>query len=344
MSDESRTREELLHELRELRREVADLRRTAAVSREAEADQRARLETYGQIAEAANSIVLRWDLDGRVLYLNAYGQEFFGFPAEEILGKSVIGTIVPETETSGRDLVRMINDILRHPERYLSNENENVRRSGERVWVTWRNRPIVGAQGQLVEILSIGIDTSERKSAEHALRESEEKFRFLAVHDSLTGLYNRLYLYQALETLIGGDGNGEPISLVFFDIDDFKRVVDTHGHLNGSRTIHEVAQVILGCIADPAFAVAYAGDEFVIVLPGFDAAAARAKAEEIRAAVAGSRFLRAEGLDVRLRLSAGLATYPDDAGDRDSLLALADGALFAAKQRGKDAVRAHRRG
>ncbi len=336
-----KTREELLREIASLRQELAELRRTATRSHEAEAEQRARLATYGQIADAANSIVLRWDVDGRVLYLNDYGLEFFGFRAEEVLGRSVIGTIVPETETSGRDLVHMIDDILRNPDRYLSNENENVRRSGERVWVTWRNRPLVDAEGRLVEILSIGIDTSERKRAESALRESEERFRYLAVHDSLTGLYNRLYLYEALEDLIRGDSGGEPISVLFIDIDNFKRVVDTHGHLNGSRTVHEVAQVILGCIAAPAFAVAYAGDEFVVVLPGFDGRTARSKAEEIRTAVSSHCFLRGEGLDVRLTLSQGIATHPDDASDRDTLLALADRALFQAKQSGKNNVRVH---
>ena len=126
-----------------------------------------------------NSIVLRWDPEGRILYLNEYGQDFFGYTLRELLGRSVVGTIVPQTETTGRDLAQVMHDVLRHPGRYLSNENENMRRDGERVWVTWRNRPVLDESGGLREIVSTGIDTTNRKRAEEALRESERRYRVL---------------------------------------------------------------------------------------------------------------------------------------------------------------------
>src|SRR4029450_11408124 len=110
------------------------------------------------------SIILRWDPEGRILYVNEYGQDYFGYTFGELIGRSVIGTIVPQTETSGRD---------------LSNENENMRRDGERVWVTWRNRPVLDEAGGLREIVSTGIDTSERKLADDALRDSERRYRVL---------------------------------------------------------------------------------------------------------------------------------------------------------------------
>src|SRR5262249_48935695 len=125
--------------------------------------------SYRSIVDRADSIVLRWDPEGRVIFLNEYGQRLFGYTREELVGHSVLGLIVPDTESSGRDLVAMIRDLLRHPERYLANENENCRRNGERVWITWRNTPIIDAEGRLIEILSTGIDTTERKKAEDAL-------------------------------------------------------------------------------------------------------------------------------------------------------------------------------
>src|SRR4029434_3754702 len=105
--------------------------------------------------------------------------DFFGYTFGELLGRSVIGTIVPQTETSGRDLPRLMHDILRNPGTYLSNENENMRRDGERVWITWRNRPVLDEAGGLREIVSTGIDTTTRKLAEDALRESEHRYRVL---------------------------------------------------------------------------------------------------------------------------------------------------------------------
>ena len=182
--------------LRRLRDQFVRLRRAEAALRASEA-------TYRTIVERTNSIVLRWDPDGRVIFMNDYGQRLFGYTQEELVGRSVLGLIVPDTESSGRDLVAMIHDLLQHPERYLANENENMRRDGRRVWITWRNTPIVDApRARLVEILSTGIDTTDRKRAEDALRASEERFRELAVRDNLTGLYNTRYLYEALEALI----------------------------------------------------------------------------------------------------------------------------------------------
>ena len=134
---------------------------------------------YRELVENANSIILRRDPEGRITFFNEFAQRFFGFREEEILGRNVVGTIVPEKESSGRDLAQMIRDISRHPERYATNENENVLRNGKRVWVAWTNKPILDPDGKLVEILCIGNDITERKRAEERLAESEVKYRTL---------------------------------------------------------------------------------------------------------------------------------------------------------------------
>ena len=97
---------------------------------------------YRELVENANSIIFRMNTKGEVIFFNEFAQQFFGYAEEEIVGKSVIGTIVPKTDTSGQDLAAMITDILSNPERYASNENENIRRNGERVWVAWTNKAI----------------------------------------------------------------------------------------------------------------------------------------------------------------------------------------------------------
>jgi len=134
---------------------------------------------YRELVENANSIILRRDPEGRITFFNEFAQRFFGFREEEILGRNVVGTIVPEKESSGRDLAQMIRDISRHPERYATNENENVLRGGERVWVAWTNKPILDPDGKLAEILCIGNDITKRKRAEERLAESEVKYRTL---------------------------------------------------------------------------------------------------------------------------------------------------------------------
>ncbi|MBL0226018.1 MAG: PAS domain S-box protein [Geobacteraceae bacterium] len=132
---------------------------------------------YRELVENANSIILKWDNDGRVIYFNEFAERFFGFSGSEIIGQSLIGTIVPDTESSGRDLAEMIRNICRNPEAYINNENENIRKNGERVWISWNNHALVDADGSKAGILSVGQDITERKRIESELQLSEQRFR-----------------------------------------------------------------------------------------------------------------------------------------------------------------------
>jgi diguanylate cyclase (GGDEF)-like protein len=162
----------------------------------------------------------------------------------------------------------------------------------------------------------------------------------LAIHDDLTGLYNTRHLYKVLGSLVRNAGETKgSFSLIFMDIDHFKRVVDTYGHLKGSQAIQEVARTIRECLVAPAFGVAYGGDEFVTVLQGFDKAKALKKAEEIRSRMKQTVYLANHGHQVSLSASFGIATFPEDASDVTGLLALADRAMFDVKETGKGAIR-----
>jgi PAS domain S-box-containing protein len=145
----------------------------------AEAAIRESQQKYRDLVESANSIILRWDTTGHITFLNKYGLRFFGFQEGDIVGQHVLGTIVPEAETSGRDLQTLMADICNNPEHYQDNENENIRQDGQKVWVKWANKAIVDEQGQLVEILSVGFDITDRKRAEAALQEKEQYLRLI---------------------------------------------------------------------------------------------------------------------------------------------------------------------
>lgn len=162
----------------------------------------------------------------------------------------------------------------------------------------------------------------------------------LVTHDDLTGLHNTRYLYKVLSGLAKhAEATNSPFSIIFMDIDNFKRVVDTYGHLKGSQALQEVAGTIRGCLPDSAFGVAYGGDEFVAVLRGCNKSQAIQKAEEIRSAMKQTVYLSSHGHSVSLRASFGIATFPDDARNVTALLASADRAMFEIKEEGKDAVR-----
>ncbi len=121
------------------------------------------------LAEEASSIILRLDLKGQVTFFNKFAQRFFGYSEDEIRGYSVIGTIVPETDTAGRNLAVMIADLISHPDRYTINENENMKHNGERIWVSWINKAILDDYGQVIEVLCIGNEKTARKKEEETM-------------------------------------------------------------------------------------------------------------------------------------------------------------------------------
>jgi PAS domain S-box-containing protein len=130
---------------------------------------------YRDLVENANSIIFQMDTQCKITFFNRYAQEFFGYSEEEILGRNIVGTIAPATESTGRNLEAMFEDLVKHPERYMDNENGNIRRNGERVWVTWTNKGIYDDENRLSEILCIGIDRTEQKRAEEIVKNSEQR-------------------------------------------------------------------------------------------------------------------------------------------------------------------------
>jgi len=132
---------------------------------------------YRELVENANSIILRWYPNGEITFLNEFGQKFFGYQAEEIVGRKVSGTITPDFESTGRDLRPLMEKICENPLSFEQNVNENMRRDGSRVWIAWTNRAVMDAEGKLKEVLSIGTDITGLRKAEEALRESETRFR-----------------------------------------------------------------------------------------------------------------------------------------------------------------------
>jgi PAS domain S-box-containing protein len=131
-------------------------------------------EKYRELVENANSIILRMDTNGRITFFNEFAQKFFGYREEEVLGKTVIETIVPEKKTRGRDLENMIREIALYPERFVKNENENMRKNGERAWIAWTNKPIFDTHGRHKETLCIGNDITDLKRTETELLHAKD--------------------------------------------------------------------------------------------------------------------------------------------------------------------------
>jgi len=128
---------------------------------------------YRELVQNVNSAILRYKSDGIITFFNEYAQAFFGYRAEEMIGKH-LKVLLPERESTGLDLTQLVEDIVEQPQRFVNTINENICRDGRRVWMAWTNKPILDEQARVVEILAVGTDITERVQAEEALRNLKE--------------------------------------------------------------------------------------------------------------------------------------------------------------------------
>ncbi len=290
-------------------------------------------DPYQQLVNSANSIILRWDTQGIIRFINPYGLNFFGFSREQILGKNVMETIVPKTETTGRDLTYMIEDIGRNPDNYIHNENENLKKDGSRVWITWNNKAVLDKQGQTTEILSIGNDITDKK------RYTQQIYQ-LAHFDDLTGLPNRTLFRQRLDEAIHLAQQQEKILPVFYiDLDRFKPINDSLGHHNGDLLLQKLAKRLLACLQPEETLARMGGDEFTVILQAqtdehnilrITQHVARKMLEAM------SQPFKLDEHQIYITGSIGIVFYPTDGKELSLLLKNADMAMYQAKQKGKN--------
>jgi diguanylate cyclase (GGDEF)-like protein len=163
----------------------------------------------------------------------------------------------------------------------------------------------------------------------------------LSVTDDLTHLYNSRYLNLVLRRETKrASRTGRSLSMLFIDLDGFKSINDTHGHLFGSRALVEVAAVIRGSARETDVVARFGGDEFALVLPETGNTGAFAVGSRIRERIAAHRFLAGDGLDIHLTASVGVATLPDVAGSAEELVQAADKAMYQVKDSGKNGIQA----
>jgi diguanylate cyclase (GGDEF)-like protein len=159
------------------------------------------------------------------------------------------------------------------------------------------------------------------------------KTRELSITDEVTPLYNFRFFHQILEReLKMVDRYRSCLSVIFLDLDRFKPINDTYGHLRGSRVLREVGFLLRAHVRETDYPVRYGGDEFVVILPQTDGAAAQLLALKLRRLIESHVFLQEEGIDARVGVSLGVATYPVEADSKDALVRLADSRMYSEKE------------
>jgi len=174
---------------------------------------------------------------------------------------------------------------------------------------------------------------------------SVEKIQELTITDDCTGLYNARHLYKTLEAEVYRSARfGYEFTVLFIDLDHFKQVNDTHGHLIGSKLLAEIGYLIKAQLRLIDYAFRYGGDEFVILLPQTPKDAALVVARRLRDTLRTTLFCQEEGLNLNVRASIGVATYPHDAKTPHDVIRQADEMMYLVKNTTRDNIGIAQRG
>jgi diguanylate cyclase (GGDEF)-like protein len=172
-----------------------------------------------------------------------------------------------------------------------------------------------------------------------------EKIQELTITDDCTGLYNARHLYKTLETEVYRSSRfNYEFTVVFIDLDHFKQVNDTHGHLIGSKLLAEIGYLIKAQLRLIDYAFRYGGDEFVVLLPQTGKDSALVVAKRLRDSLRTSMFCKEEGLNLNVRASMGVATYPHDAKTPHDIIRQADEMMYLVKNTSRDNIGIAQRG
>ena len=256
------------------------------------------------------------DPEGRFLFVSAAFERIFGYAPHEVLGRQAFELVHPDDRDA---TVRQAEDVMAgNLQRHF--RNRYIHKDGHSVDIQWSARWLPDHRVRV----AVGHEVGE-------LRRAERELEHRADHDALTGLPNRHRLERELRQAIANATQaGGRLALLYIDLDGFKAVNDSGGHVAGDRLLREVAFRLEHGLRHGDFVARVGGDEFVVLLPACrDALAAGTVADELRASL--HRLYAQPGGPVRLQASIGIACFPGDGHDADSLLAHADQAMYAAK-------------
>jgi diguanylate cyclase (GGDEF)-like protein/PAS domain S-box-containing protein len=285
----------------------------------------------------AGSLLVALDLSGRVTMLNHRGAEILGYVEEDLIGKDWFETVVPpENRATVRSRFQQLASERLHS-RNLSMEMEIVTRSGQRRMIAWISNVLKNFHGEVIGVLSAGVDVTERQRMEAELLR-------LANIDNLTGLSNRRIILEAGQReLEHYQRYHRPLSLFVLDIDHFKQVNDTYGHAAGDQVLIKLAEVSRRLLRTTDMCGRLGGEEFIGLLPETPVDQAYPVAERLRETLAETPVATPTG-EIRFTVSIGIATAIADDKSIDDLIRVADEAMYEAKATGRNKVVVRTRG
>lgn len=277
-------------------------------------------DILGHVIETVSALIMVVDASGRVTFINKEGTRILGYEKEEIMGKDWLKHLAPERRASdGYEVFKRLQKG-ELPSHYI---RPFLRKDGTQRILSWDMTILKDRKGHIARLLCVAQDITQ-------IKEIERRLRNLSYTDYLTGLHNTRYFYKKIEEEIQRSRRYKgPFSLLYIDIDNFKRCNDVHGHQTGDQVLQKFSKMLNSQLRKVDFAFRYGGEEFVVLLPQTGEREAREVTERIRKKIEQHLF-PLYGIPV----SIGVAQYRVG----EDIVKQADQAMYRAKRQGKNKV------
>jgi diguanylate cyclase (GGDEF)-like protein/PAS domain S-box-containing protein len=282
-------------------------------------------ELLDAVLDAAASLIVLVDAQGRLVSWNRACEELMGYTAAELDSPTALLDLIPAEE---RHIAEEGMQALRAGESPVCAEFHWRTRDGDLRLIEWSTTALTGPDGRVTYMVGTGIDVTDARQLEHERTAAEVQLRHMADHDALTGLYNRRRFEEELDRHIAhGRRYGMSGALLMLDLDNFKRVNDEFGHRAGDRVLTAVAVVLRHRLRESDIVARFGGDEFAVLMPHGGAPEAAELANLMVNAVRREIATPAGPLDA----SVGYALFEDATTSSDEVLSRADDAMYADK-------------
>lgn len=276
-----------------------------------------------QVVSEANAVIVILDRDGKIQRFNRLCEEYTGLKEQDVIGKTAFELFLspPEAAAARENVSRFFNNGGPYEvERWIKT------RKGQRLFL-FRNRFVHSGSGKNeIYLICSGTDITEERKA-------QERLRLLANTDTITGLPNRHAINELIGRAMEARRDDEQVGIVYFDLDNFKKVNDAYGHVFGDQLLQSVALSILSCLEEGQTLARLGGDEFIVLATGTSQSALEAMASRVLTRLRDP--FRIGLIEVYSGCSLGISLAPQHGEDRESLIRNADTAMYTAKEKGR---------
>ena len=293
------------------------------------------------VLEALPVGVCLTDESGHYRFMNNAYCQIYEYVREEMVGQHY-SVIMPPDQIA---LANSQYERLLSGDTGIPTERKRQRKDGSILYIEAANALVLDSEGRKLVITTVR-DITERKQMESDLKEANEAYKTLhntlreqATRDSLTGLYNRRYLNENIEREFArAKRDNYPICVMIMDIDFFKQINDTYGHILGDDALKVLGDLITANIRAGDIAFRYGGDEFIVVMPGAEIETATQRMDILRQTF-NATTIHNDKTEIKPTISVGISMFPVHGTNGSEILRSADAALYQAKQAGRNCIR-----